>query len=81
MINQKGIAHLLLLVLIVVILGVGLFLFYSKGSFKIPGFSNLVKQEPKVAVKTEYKNPFKKENQYVNPFDEYKSPFLTFEQK
>lgn len=29
----------------------------------------------KVEVKTEYKNPFDRENQFVNPFAEVKSPF------
>lgn len=80
MFNQKGVVHLLLPVLIVLIVAAlaVYFIFFNK-SFTIPGLSNLGKQEPKIAVKSEYKNPFKKENQYVNPFDEYKSPFLKFE--
>lgn len=32
-------------------------------------------KEPKVSIKTEYKNPFDKKTQYVNPFDNYKNPF------
>lgn len=33
-------------------------------------------KKPKVAIKTEYKNPFDKKTQYVNPFDTYKNPFV-----
>ena len=33
-------------------------------------------KEPKVSIKTEYKNPFDKKTQYVNPFDAYKNPFV-----
>jgi hypothetical protein len=32
--------------------------------------------QPKVSIKTEYKNPFDKKTQYVNPFDTYKNPFV-----
>lgn len=35
----------------------------------------LLQKGPKVSIKTEYKNPFKKETQYVNPFETYKNPF------
>lgn len=33
-------------------------------------------KEPKVSIKTAYKNPFDKKTQYVNPFDTYKNPFV-----
>lgn len=33
-------------------------------------------QQPQVAIKSEYKNPFKKDTQYVNPFETYKNPFV-----
>lgn len=39
---------------------------------KIPFLS----KEPKVSIKTEYKNPFDKKTQYVNPFETYKNPFV-----
>lgn len=38
---------------------------------KIPFLS----KEPKVSIKSEYKNPFDKKTQYINPFDTYKNPF------
>ena len=78
--NQKGLAHLFLLLVIIVVIAVGAFLFFT-GKFKTPNISLVQKTEPKVAIRMQYQNPFKKENQYVNPFDEYKSPFLTFEKK
>lgn len=33
-------------------------------------------KEPRVAIKSSYKNPFDKKTQYVNPFDTYKNPFV-----
>lgn len=33
-------------------------------------------KQPQVAIKSEYKNPFKKDTQYVNPFETYKNPFV-----
>lgn len=76
--NQKGIVHLALILVVLLILGgaVGFFLI-SKGVIKNP-FQNLPffgQKGPAVNIKTEYENPFKKETQYVNPFDEYKNPF------
>lgn len=67
---QKGIVHLFLLVLIVVIAIVAFLIF--QGKIKLP---SLFQQSPKVDLKTSYENPFKKETQYVNPFDTYKNPF------
>lgn len=32
-------------------------------------------KEPTVSLKKEYKNPFDKNAQYVNPFSQYKNPF------
>lgn len=45
----------------------------SKGYLKKPSF--LPTKKPAVELKTEYKNPFTKEAQYVNPFNEFKNPF------
>lgn len=70
----KGAVHLSALV-VIIILAVWALIFYvliSKGIIKKPSF---LKKEPKVELKTEYKNPFEKETQYVNPFDKYKNPF------
>ena len=75
--NQQGILHLalpLVLVLAIVAAVVGL---VALGVIKNP-LKNLpfISQGPKVELKTEYKNPFKKETQYVNPFETYKNPFV-----
>lgn len=68
--SQRGIVHLLPLLIIVVIAVVAFLLF--QGKIKLP---SLFQQGPKVDLKTSYQNPFKKETQYVNPFDTYKNPF------
>lgn len=74
--NQKGVAHLLLLLFIVALIGGAGFLFY-KGYIKLPSFgTSLFQKKVQVEIKKEYKNPFKKETQYVNPFDKYKNPFV-----
>lgn len=72
--NQRGIIHLLPLVLVVVLIAAGIFAF-SKGFIKLPSIPFFQKQLTKVELKKDYKNPFKKETQYVNPFDTYKNPF------
>lgn len=60
-------------VLLIIIL-IGVILAFSK-TVSLP--SQLTFQKgPKVEQKTEYKNPFAKETQYVNPFKEYKNPFV-----
>ncbi len=82
--NQRGIIHLFPLVLLLAGLVIGIYLVNERTNF-LPQAAKLVKNrfklpgsagKPTVEVKTTYKNPFKKENQYVNPFDEFKSPFL-----
>lgn len=32
-------------------------------------------QQSNVSLKTDYKNPFDKDTQYINPFSQYKNPF------
>lgn len=68
--KERGIIHLLPLLVVVIAIAVGVYLI-SQGKVNLPFLSN----QPSVAVKTEYKNPFDKETQYVNPFDSYKNPF------
>ena len=64
--------------ILLIFVGVGLLLFLGF-VIKIPIPSNpldLLKMKPSVALKKEYKNPFSKETQYVNPFQTYKNPFV-----
>lgn len=79
--SQKGIIHIAILLIILLVIGVGVFLLVSFGVIKnplsnLPGFKNLpILQGSSATIKTEYKNPFKKDTQYVNPFETYKNPF------
>lgn len=59
----------LIIILLLIVAGVAYFLI-SKGTIKNP-----LQKQPEPQLKTEYKNPFEKESQYLNPFDEYKNPF------
>ncbi len=70
--NKSAFAHLALVVIIAVAVGLLLLVLISKNKVSLPG----AKKEPTVQVKSEYKNPFNKDTQYVNPFDQYKSPFI-----
>lgn len=76
MYQQKGFAHLLPLLLAVVGIGI-IVVLVAGGVIKLPNS----KTTANVEVKTDYKNPFAKESQYVNPFDQYKSPFLSLKEK
>lgn len=67
--DQKGVAHLLAILLVVAALAVG-------GFFILQRFNPLSsKKEPTISLQTQYKNPFDKSAQYVNPFAQYKNPF------
>ena len=72
--SQKGIIHLTLPLILVIAIVAGIILVAS-GTIKIPSLP-FGKKETKVDLKTEYKNPFKKETQFVNPFQTYKNPFV-----
>ncbi len=76
-IAKKGfVLHLLPVVIVVIaIWAFVIYLIMQKGAIKNTSF--VPKKEPTVSLKTEYKNPFKKETQYVNPFASYKNPFVT----
>lgn len=71
---KKGIAHILPVILIaIVVIGVWLLIytFVLKKKVSLPGLSG---KEPTVELKKDYKNPFNKNAQYVNPFDDFKNP-------
>ncbi|MBI2017430.1 hypothetical protein HYS92_00105 [Candidatus Daviesbacteria bacterium] len=62
--------------LVVGILYVGLIRFgVIKDPFPLPNIP-LLQTGPQVSIKKEYKNPFDKKTQYVNPFETYKNPFV-----
>lgn len=73
--GQKGLIHLLPLMLGVVIIGAAIFAFIQ-GWIKLPSVSSPFQKSASVDLKTTYKNPFDKETQYVNPFQTYKNPFV-----
>ncbi len=78
--NQKGVAHLLVPVFLLLVAAVAFGLLYFgviKNPFKnIPFINKIGQQQPTADVKTDYQNPFNKETQYVNPFETYKNPFV-----
>ena len=78
MVAKKGFtAHtVLIIVAIVAFWALVIYLGVSRGVFKKTGLP-FAEKKPNVQLKTEYSNPFQKETQYVNPFDQYKNPFLT----
>lgn len=69
--NKRGIAHILVLLFLLAIPLIIIAVLALTGKINIPGLS----KQPNVKLKSEYKNPFDKETQYVNPFSEYKNPF------
>lgn len=76
--NQKGVVHLVLIVVVLLLIAGAVYALVYFGIIKNP-LNNLPivgTSQPKVEVKTEYQNPFKKETQYVNPFQSYKNPFV-----
>ncbi|MBI2007333.1 MAG: hypothetical protein HYS83_01345 [Candidatus Blackburnbacteria bacterium] len=73
--RQKGIIHILPLEIIVVLVIAGVLVYLvTQGIVKLPSVS-LFQKKPNVELQETYKNPFKKETQFVNPFETYKNPF------
>lgn len=78
--QQRGFAHLLLILLVVLIAGVIAYLFYTNN---LPGFSKTKlnfqtsTEESSSVLKTEYQNPFEEKSSYTNPFSnpDYQNPF------
>lgn len=72
---KKGfVLHLLpIIVIVIAVWAIVFFILIQKGIIKKPSFVGL--KEPTVELKTEYKNPFNKNTQYVNPFNNFKNPF------
>lgn len=73
--QQKGFAHLLLLILIgLVIIIATVYLLITKKIINIPQLTSKLttSQQPAFDLKTEYQNPFRKDTEkaeYVNPFE------------
>ena len=72
LIQKKSVRIGVLVVILLVAIG------FLLGVIKVPGLSiqQLLEKKAQVKLKTEYKNPFAKETQYVNPFEDYKNPFV-----
>lgn len=77
--NERGIAHILLILLLLIGIAVGIYLVTNPQIFKsranLQSLTNQNKKDPTVSLQTEYKNPFDKNAQYVNPFTSYHNPF------
>lgn len=74
--NQRGVVHLVIPLLLLI--GAAIFALVYFGVIKNP-LSKLPiigQKGANVSLKSEYKNPFNKSTQYVNPFDTYKNPFV-----
>lgn len=74
--KNKGIVHPSLLIIVAVVVAIWAVVGYLVATkflnISLPG---IAPKEPKVELKTQYKNPFDKKAQYVNPFDQFKNPF------
>ncbi len=81
--NQKGVIHLVLPLLLLLIIVAGFFALSYFSVIKLPSLFNKIpvigSKQATASVKEEYKNPFDKKSQFVNPFDQYKSPLLNLE--
>jgi ABC-type multidrug transport system permease subunit len=78
--SQSGLAHLVLILLILFFLIIGVSaLFLKNNLFKTSqkAFQKLKRpgSQTSIQMKEEYKNPFEEKTQYSNPFEENKNPF------
>lgn len=73
MASQKGFAHLILVLIVLAVVVVVGFLLLNKNK-QLSSLTKNKTQGSAVQLKADYKNPFDKKDQFVNPFDQYKSP-------
>lgn len=78
--NQRGVVHLAVPLLLLVVVAALIFILAAVGVIKIPlkslpALPGIKKQEPTVSLQKQYQNPFDKSSQYINPFSSYKNPF------
>lgn len=72
--SEKGSVLLILLIILLLVGGVTGFLVYKTLTISTQKVSKNV-EVMTVALKSEYENPFDKNTQYDNPFNEYHNPF------
>lgn len=80
--NQKGVIHLVVPLLLLLIFAAIIFGLAAIGILRmplksLPALPGVKKQEPTVTLQKQYQNPFDKNTQYINPFSSYKNPFDT----
>lgn len=68
----QRISRRLVVFLVLLVISGGALLYFVVLKKPLP----LLQKAPKVSIKTEYKNPFDKKTQFVNPFKTYKNPFV-----
>ncbi|MBI4021993.1 MAG: hypothetical protein HY372_01415 [Candidatus Andersenbacteria bacterium] len=74
-----AVAVVLLLILVILLMALSR---GQKGESLVPSLPGLSQGEAasEVVPQTEYENPFERDTQYVNPFDDTKSPFDSLQQ-
>ena len=81
--NSAKIAALIVVVVLLFVLGVGVFVFMRstmRGGLSSASPADTDQVPVQVSLTSEYKNPFDQDSQYVNPFEEFKSPFHSLQQ-
>lgn len=73
--SERGIIHLLPLILVAVVIVFIGYVLISKGVVQNPVPQIIKTSTTEVELQADYKNPLSKDSQYVNPFSEYKNPF------
>lgn len=63
------------LITIIILVGLAFLISNKKNPLKVSSG----KPPTNITLKSEYKNPFKQSTQYVNPFTEFKSPFINLQ--
>lgn len=71
---------LIITVVVLIIIIIAAVWFYLGSQAETPvNLGSAILGQSKVEVRREYKNPFDRDNQFVNPFAEVKSPFTVLQ--
>ena len=78
--TQKGIVHLVVPIVIIILLAVTAFVLFRVGVIKTKKEGSLTYttstgEKGTIEMKSEYENPFDEKASYSNPFEDKKNPF------
>ena len=68
--------YVIAILVLIGVLAVAAYVLIGRFGILPSSLKDITQKKPAVQLKTTYNNPFDKKTQFVNPFEEYKNPFV-----